>query len=197
MNAQEVLTLLYLEKRLFPREKALAVPGDELKDIAKAQAEMLGDVPFEVGKAAVAAHAASSPYAPAVSEIRAYARKLTEPPALTADEAWALAIRAVRRFGVGDKNYTTGKYPHQMAKESVPPEVWRVMELMGYASMCRSDREDVLRGQFVRAWERQQQARTERESILPFLPEGLREKFLAMGDGSIDLSYKPPYKLDV
>ena len=62
MNAQEVMALLYMEKRLFPREKGLAVPPEELTAIAEAQAEMLKDIPFELGKAAVAAHAAGSPY---------------------------------------------------------------------------------------------------------------------------------------
>lgn len=183
MNVQEIMKLLYLEKRLFPREKSLTVPPSELTQIAKAQAQLLQDIPFEVGQAAVAAQAASSPYAPAISEIRAYARKLTEPPGLSADEAWSLAIRAVRRYGCGPKNYTTGKYPHEMARESLPPEVWHVMELMGYQSMCMSENADVLRGQFIRAWERQQQLRRERAAILPVLPEGLKTKFLAIGNG--------------
>ena len=125
MNGQEVLALLYMEKRLFPREKSLAVPPDELMGIAEAQAELLQDIPFEQGKAAVAAHAMSSPYAPAISEIRAYARRLSAPEPLGADEAWALAIRAVRKFGDRPYKYVaTGKYPREMAQESLPPEVY-------------------------------------------------------------------------
>ena len=183
MSGQEVLALLYLEKRLFPREKSLAVSPDELTAMADAQAQLLHDVPFEVGRAALAAHAASSPYAPAISEIRAFAQRISEPEPLTADEAWSLAIKAVRRYGCGGKNLTRGKYPHELAKESLPGEVWRVMELMGYQSMCRSENADVLRGQFIAAWERQQKRKSERENILPFLPEGLKTAFLALGDG--------------
>ncbi len=150
--------------------------------MAEAWTEMLRDIPFEVGKAAVAAHAASSPYAPTISEIRAFARRLTEPPRLSADEAWALAIGAIRRYGAGDRYVSTGKYPYEMARDSLPPEVWRVMEPMGYTSMCRSTNTDVLRAQFIQAFERQQRAREERESLLPFLPESLKEKFLALGE---------------
>ena len=187
MNGQEVMALLYMEKRLFPREKALAVSPEELTAIAETQADMLEDIPFEVGKAAVAAHAASSPYAPAISEIRAYARRMTEPPRLSADEAWALAIGAIRRYGCSPyKRYPAGKYPYELARDSLPAEVWRVMELMGYQSMCRSENEDVLRAQFIRAWERQQKAREERENLLPFLPAGLKEKFLALEKGQGD-----------
>ena len=183
MTFEETVALLYLAKKLFPRDKSLGQDAREMAEIGEAWSTLLRDIPFEVGKAALAAHAASSPYAPAISEIRAYARKLTEPPGLSADEAWALCIRAVRRYGYGPKNYTTGKYPHEMARESLPPEVWHVMELMGYQSMCMSENADVLRGQFIRAWERQQQLRRERAAILPVLPEGLKTKFLAIGDG--------------
>ena len=49
MNVQEIMKLLYLEKRLFPREKSLNVPPSELTQIAKAQAQLLQDIPFEVG----------------------------------------------------------------------------------------------------------------------------------------------------
>ena len=82
MTLQETVTLLYLAKNIYPRDRGLDKTGDELMDMAKVWSELLQDIPFELGKAAVAAHAASSPYAPAVSEIRAYARKLTEPPRL-------------------------------------------------------------------------------------------------------------------
>ena len=187
MNVQEVMALLYMEKRLFPHEKSLSVSPEELAAIAEAQALLLQDIPFEVGKAAVAACAAGSPFAPAISEIRDYARKLTEPPQLSADEAWALARQAIARFGSAPyKNYTTGKYPHEMARDSLPPEVWHVMELMGYTSMCRSEKPEVVRAQFIAAWERQQQRQRERENLMPFLPEALKEKFLAIGDGGAE-----------
>ena len=119
MNAQEVMALLYMEKRLFPREKGLAVPPEELTAIAEAQAEMLKDIPFELGKAAVAAHAASSPYAPAISEIRAYARRMTEPEQLTAEEAWALARKAMSRYGCAPyKDLATGKFAQKIINKN-------------------------------------------------------------------------------
>ena len=179
MNVQEVMALLYMEKRLFPHEKSLSVSPEELAAIAEAQALLLQDIPFEVGKAAVAACAAGSPFAPAISEIRDYARKLTEPPQLSADEAWALARQAITRFGSAPyKNYTTGKFPYEMARDSVPPEVWRTMELLGYQDMCLSENRDVLRAQFLKTYERQRQLREERQALLPFLPEGVRKRLL-------------------
>ena len=183
MNLKETIALLYLAKNLYPRDKGLDVTASALTNMAKAWTELLQDIPFELGKAAVAAHAASSPYAPAVSEIRAYARKLTEPPRLSADEAWAVALGTIRRYGCSPvRDVATGKFPHERARENTPPQVWRVMELMGYRSMCMSENIDVLRAQFIRAWERQEQVRQEREQLLPFLPEAVKEKVLGIGE---------------
>ena len=183
MTLQETVTLLYLANNIYPRDRGLDKTGDELMDMAKVWSELLQDIPFELGKAAVAAHAACSPYAPAVSEIRAYARKLTEPPRLSADEAWAVALGTIRRYGCSPvRDVATGKFPHERARENTPPEVWRVMELMGYRSMCMSENIDVLRAQFIRAWERQEQVRREREQLLPFLPEAVKEKVLGIGE---------------
>ena len=183
MTFEETMALLYLAKKLFPRDKSMGGSTREMAEIGEAWSELLQDIPFELGKAAVAAHAASSPYAPAVSEIRAYARKLTEPPRLSADEAWAVALGTIRRYGCSPvRDVATGKFPHERARENTPPEVWRVMELMGYRSMCMSENIDVLRAQFIRAWERQEQVRREREQLLPFLPEAVKEKVLGIGE---------------
>ena len=183
MTFEETMALLYLAKKLFPRDKSMGGSTREMAEIGEAWTELLQDIPFELGKAAVAAHAASSPYAPAVSEIRAYARKLTEPPRLSADEAWAVALGTIRRYGCSPvRDVATGKFPHERARENTPPEVWRVMELMGYRSMCMSENIDVLRAQFIRAWERQEQVRQEREQLLPFLPETVKEKVLGIGE---------------
>lgn len=185
MNGNETLTLLYLARNLYPRDKSMNRSDNDMMAMAKTWSEMLKDIPFDLGKAALAAHAASSPYAPAISEIRAYARRMTEPPRLSPDEAWSLAHKAMTRHGCSNyKSFNDGTYPWERAKASVPPEVWHIMELMGYRSMCMSENIDAVRAQFIRAWERQQKAREERENLLPFLPEGLKEKFLALNEGA-------------
>ena len=187
MTYDETLALLYVAKKLYPRDKSLDRDAKEMAEIGDAWAEMLKDIPFELGKAAVAAHAAGSPYAPAISEIRAYARKMTEPRELSADEAWELARKAIARFGSGtNKVYPEGKYPYQLARESLPPAVWRVMEMLGYTYMCRSERPETIHNQFIEAWLRQEKRKEEQANMLPFLPEGLKEKVLAIADGQGD-----------
>ena len=184
MTLQEMISLLYIAKNLYPRDKSLDKPENVLMDMAKVWAEMLKDIPFELGKAAVAAHAAGSPYAPAISEIRAYARKMTEPPELSADEAWELARKAMSRFGSSTGiNFTTGKYPREEARDSLPAEVWRVMEMIGYNYMCKSERPETIHNQFIDAWLRQEKRREEQANMAPFLPPALREKVKALAEG--------------
>ena len=65
MTYDETMALLYLAKKLYPRDKSLDKNAKEMAEIGDVWAEMLQDIPFELGKAAVAAHAAGSPYASA------------------------------------------------------------------------------------------------------------------------------------
>ena len=187
MTFEETLALLYLAKRLFPRDKSLGKDPREMSEIGEAWSEMLKDIPFGVGKSAVGAHAASSPYAPAISEIRAYARKLTHPREMTGEEAYAIAMKTIRRFGNAPyKDFATGKYPYERARENTPPEVWRVMDMLGYNYMCKSERPETIHNQFIEAWERQQKRREEQTNMAPFLPPALKEKVLAIGEGQSD-----------
>ena len=184
MTLDEITKLLCFCKMLYPRDRSFDKTPGEMSEIAQAWAVMLQDIPFELGKAAVSAHVANCPYAPAISEIRAYARKFAEPEAISAEEAWAKAIRAVRRYGTGPRNFTTGKFPYEMARDSVPAEVWRTMDLLGYQAMCLSENTDVLRAHFIRTFERQRQLREERQALLPFLPEDARQKVKGLlGEG--------------
>ena len=178
MTYKETAMLLCLCRTLYPRDRSFDRGPTEMREITESWTHMLQDIPFGLARAAVSAHVANCPYAPAISEIRAYARKFAEPEAISAEEAWSLAIRAVRRYGMGPKNYTTGKFPYEMARDSVPPEVWRTMELLGFQDMCLSENRDVLRAQFLKTYERQRQLREERQALLPFLPEGVRKRLL-------------------
>ena len=171
MTLQETITLLFLAKNLYPRDKGLNRSDEELMDMAKIWSEMLKDIPFGVGKSAVGAHAASSPYAPAISEIRAYARKLPHPREMTGEEAYAIAMKTIRRFGNAPyKDFATGKYPYERARENTPPEVWRVMELLGYRNMCMSENRELLRSQFLQTWDKLDREQREQEALAPFLP---------------------------
>ena len=101
---------------------------------------------------------------------------MNSPRRLTAEEAWGLASEAMRTCGLktvkvdgfeekpvmestheyGGRTYktvtvqTTGL--EYEAKRHVPPEVWALMQHFGYKDMYASENPDVVRGQFMRAW---------------------------------------------
>ena len=155
MTFEEVTSLLYLAKMLYPRDKSFQNLED-MNDMARAWAELLEDVPFELGKAALKAHGMKCPFAPAISDIRDYARRLTEPERLTPEEAWHIAHEAIRKIGWSPyPHYPSMATSEDRARANTPPEVWHVMELLGYRDMCLSENTTALRAQFMKAWERQ------------------------------------------
>ena len=177
MTTKETLALLYLAKTLYPRDKSLDLGPDRLHDMAQAWAELLEDVPFELGKAALKAHGMKCPFAPAISDIRDYARRLTEPERLTPEEAWHIAHEAIRKIGWSPyPHYPSMATSEDRARANTPPEVWHVMELLGYRDMCLSENTTALLAQFMKAWERQgekQQRQKELQRLLPSTPTAL------------------------
>lgn len=192
MDAKETLALLYLVKRLFPRDKSLETSAQELTEIAKAWAEVLKDIPFSSAKAALVAQSATSVYPPTIKEIRDYATRLTGERRLTADEAWGIACDLMRDYGL-NLVYKEGYVPTEEpivkfgepvkvapnpkeyeAKRHCPPDVWKIIENIGYADMVKSENPDVIRGQFMRAWSNHDKEEYEKRVIGGVLPEFLK-----------------------
>ncbi len=74
MTKKETVALFGLIAALFPRDEKFTHPDATMRD---AWAEMLEDIPLDHAKAAVKASVATSPFPPAISEIRDYATRLT------------------------------------------------------------------------------------------------------------------------
>ena len=207
MNKKETVLLFGLIAALFPRDDKFAKCDELMRD---AWAEMLADIPFDHAKAAVKAAVATSPFPPSISEIREYATRITAPKRLTADEAWGIACEAMRTYGLNTV-LKDGFVPHPVtvreisdgcrvykvvshqpsgleyeAKRHVPPEVWALMERMGYRDMFMSDNPDVVRGQFMRAWGKHDREATERRVLGGVLPEFVRMLSETMGGGLLD-----------
>ena len=107
--------------------------------------------------------------------------------------------RTVPIDGFSSKNYEFVRFGEPVriqpsgleyeAKRNVPPDVWEVMELMGYADMCASENADVLRGQFMRIWNSRADREHEYKVVSPIVPQ-LIEKVannLLMGGENGDL----------
>lgn len=174
MTKKETVALFGLIAALFPRDEKFAHPDAAMRD---AWAEMLQDIPFDHAKAAVKASVATSPFPPSIAEIRDYATRLNGTRRLTAEEAWGIASDLIRTCGTrtvlkegatekppamsgaefGGRAYRCVAYQPSCreyeAKRRCPdPEVWAILQRMGWKDICESDAPDVVRGQFMRAW---------------------------------------------
>lgn len=200
MDAKETLAILYLAKRLFPRDKSLETTPQELTEIAKVWAEVLADIPFSAAKSALVAQSATSSFPPTIKEIRDYATRLAGERRITADEAWGIAAEVIRTYGnktvpvegFASKSYEFVKFGEPIkvrpsgleyeAKRHCPKEVWEILERMGYADVCASENPDVVRGQFMRAWSNHDKEEYEKRVIGGVLPQFLKDMNL-LGNG--------------
>ena len=205
MNAKETLALLYVAKRLFPRDRSLEVEPKELVEISKVWTEALKDIPFDIAKAALVAQSATSLFPPTIKEIRDYATRINGKRRMTAEEAWGEACEAMRNYGTRTvlKEGSTEKPPEYSdtvietrvyryvtpqgtnrqyeAELHLDPEVWAILKHMGYKDVCESDNHDVVRGQFMRAWDSHNTEEYEKRVISGILPEFLKDMNLLGG----------------
>ena len=186
MNKKEVAALFGLISALFPRDEKFANAD---KMMVTAWAEMLADIPLDKAKEAVKYAVATSPFPPSICEIRNYAVKISENSLRSPEEAWKIALDAMRTYntrtvpieGFNSKEYKFVKFGEPVkirpsgleyeAKRHVPPDVWEVMELMGYADMCASENADVLRGQFMKIWSNKTSREHEYRVVSPIVPQ--------------------------
>lgn len=192
MTKNETVRLFALIHSLFPRDDAFA---NVTMENVEAWAEVLADIPFDHAKAAIKASVATSPFPPSIAEIRDYATRLNGPRRITAEEAWGLAQDAMRTYGLntvkkegfeekpvmestheyGGRTYRTVTFQptglEYEAKRHVPPEVWDLMKHFGYRDMYLSENPDVVRGQFMRAWNSHDEEAKEARVIGGVVPE--------------------------
>ena len=186
MNRKETIATFALISALFPRDDKFA---NATKEMISAWNEMLADIPFDTVKSAIKAAVATSPFPPSICEIRNYAVKISENSLRPAEEAWKIASDAIRTYntrtvpkeGFKSKTYEFVRFGEPVkaqpsgveyeAKRNVPPDVWEVMELMGYADMCASENADVLRGQFMKIWNSRADREHEYRVVAPVVPQ--------------------------
>ena len=133
---------------------------------------------------------------------------MTTPKRLTADEAWGIASEVIRnygtqtrRIGATEHNLHPGvvvvrfgepvkKRPSGLeyeAKFHCPTEVWEMLKRMGYANVVNSDNPDVVRGQFMRAWDSHSKEAKEERVLTGIVPEVLQmitgQSWFQIGEG--------------
>ena len=141
MNRNETIKMFAQIASLFPRDTAFA-RADAV--MVEAWCEMLSDIAPALAAAAVKAHAATSPYAPAISDIRDRALRIAHPETrMTGEELWSLTLRGVSHYGRNRK---------QEALATVP-EYARDFVSRWFIAVCDSEQIGVESGQFLKAWE--------------------------------------------
>lgn len=176
MTKTETVQLFAIIKSLFPRDEAFK---NATPDMITAWAEMLEDIPFDHAKAAVKATVATSPFPPAISEIRDYATRLTTNRRRPADEAWGIASKCCRAIGYKDYSYVSQPYTSEeraaaFMHKNEADDVWAVMQNIGYRDLCKGE-PDVVRGQFMRAWTGHDREAKEFRVMGTVIPELFRE----------------------
>lgn len=130
----------------------------------------LSDLPADVAEAALMMVLATSRYFPTVADIRAAAAQIQNPQAMDASEAWGQVAAALRKFGL---------YQAKEAMEYLSPDVAAMVQRFGWYELCHADKIDVIRGQFMRAWDAFAKGRQEM-AVLPasvrVLIEGMAEQ---------------------
>lgn len=168
MNRVEVTELFTLISSAYPKDQTFAALSTATASMTKQATlmwyEMLKDIPFAALQAALARHASTSPFPPSIAELRT----ALVPEGISADAAWGMVRKAISQHGF---------YQGKEAKESLPPEVWNIVERMGWREMCFSENPDVIRGQFVKLYELQRK----REQEHAALPSELAQRLGQIG----------------
>jgi hypothetical protein len=158
LTNQQISALIALTAANFPN-----MQEREMRPTANLWKELLGDMPFEVAKAAIIKVLATTKFWPTVAEIREAAAQLTGPQIISPAEAWALVERA-------NDNY--GYYRPIEGMKTLPPLVQTTIRALGgFRDVCASENVGVTRGQFMKMYEQY----AVREKEMSVLPESVKQ----------------------
>lgn len=140
---------------------AIARPVSE--ETTRVYFDLLKDLPLPALQLAAkrAVMESQYPVLPPVGVLRKLALESLTPARLLADEAWERVRRAIRRYGY---------YREADGLASLPQEVRRAAECLGWQSLCDSTEPEVCRAQFRKAYE----AIVERERRMELLPDAMQ-----------------------
>lgn len=105
---------------------------------------MLSDVDYEVAQAAVQKYMSESTFAPTIADIRMRIADITVIRGKTGIEAWGDVKEAIRRFGL---------YNEKRAMDSLSGVTWKVVEAVGFRTLCLSENEMADRAHFLKVYD--------------------------------------------
>jgi hypothetical protein len=132
----------------------------QVESLVNAWELLIGDLTYPRASAALATLLQSSPYLPAVADIRRLVLELERGPVRTGADAWGDVHRAMSRFG---SHRTPGLDFH-----FDDPDVAALVRSFGWRELCASDNAVADRARFIDAYE-QSAAQRRREAQAPAL----------------------------
>lgn len=117
---------------------------DKFEMLVTLWAKMLEDTPYELAEAAVEKYIAEAKFPPTIADIRERIADITVPQGKTAIEAWGDVLKAIRYHG---------SYNEPKALASLPTVTRKVVEAMGYRTLCLSENEMADRAHFLKVYE--------------------------------------------
>jgi hypothetical protein len=158
MKDSEILELIAALKDRFPKLGAEFTARN-----ARAYAEDLRDLDYEIALSAVRQLAATCTWFPAISEIRnAYADLATPTP--DADQAWSAAIRHGNKTGWGRIHTDWTGTIHPAIEDAI-------QGLGGWRSLGRSTNQDIDRAHFIKLYAMSRKRHRDKVIIQPLLED--------------------------
>jgi len=162
IEIQQVYNLLAVN---YPAHVAKLREGD-MRDQIALWAQLLGDLPGDVLKAAALQHMAVSQWFPAVAELRQQAGSLTAPPAHAAIEAWGEVTAAM----ASTRYYRYADGFHEFPKFS-DPVTQRVVDALGWGNLCGSEDGTADRARFLQGYDAIAKRMQDDRATLPVVRE--------------------------
>jgi hypothetical protein len=137
---------------------------------------MMSDVSFEVGQVAIHKHMSESVYPPTIADIRAKIADITVIREKTGIEAWGDVKTAIRRFGI---------YNEKKAMDSLSGVARKVVEAIGFKTLCLSEEEMADRAHFLKVYDTLAKRERDDALLLPqirdMMPRLQNSKYLGSG----------------
>ncbi len=112
---------------------------------AKTWHSLLEDIPFHEAEQAFYEYARNEKWAPTPSDIVLYVAKARTPEAFISGEiAWEKVANAASKIGF---------YRQKEAFECFSPRTLRTVKIIGWEKICRSERPDIVRRDFISAYD--------------------------------------------
>lgn len=106
--------------------------------------KMLADTEFYIAEAAIEKFIAESVYPPTIADVRARIADITVFREKTAIEAWGDVCHAIRRYG---------SWNIKKAMDSFSPVTRKVVESIGFMTLCMSENEMADRAHFLKVYD--------------------------------------------